>query len=83
MLSVFIENVRFGVTGDIVNYNFRLSSLVYKGKKNGRIFDDKTHHYTLLFKLYEIGYEECADPYGNYEIEMDNLLILGLKREQV
>jgi hypothetical protein len=83
LLLEFIKLVPFGVSPPFNKYEFRLEAVSYYGKINNLIFSDMVDGVDLIFKLYQTGYEECDDPYGNYIVKVENRLITGVHREQV
>jgi hypothetical protein len=82
LLKNYIDIVRFGIEGDINKYSFRLEAIFYHGRKSSLIFE-KAFKYSLFFKLYHEKYMECDDPYGLYLADIENALIIGIRREQV
>ena len=82
LLLDFIKHVPFGIQ-DLKKYRFELVSVYYSGKSEGLIFSYPTHNYSLLLKLFSDQMVESEDPYGNYLVDIENLLIKGVRREQI
>lgn len=83
LLLKFVEVV--GWFGDIKKYRFELEAIVFKEKKESKLFDviKINYRYALLFKMYHENYPDWEDPYGNYYIDIQDALITGCRREQV
>jgi hypothetical protein len=81
LLLNFISTL--GSHAEINDYRFELECLFYEGKVNTHFFSDEVFKYSLLYKIYKNGYEECFEPYSNYLICVENGLIMGFKKEQV
>jgi superfamily I DNA and/or RNA helicase len=82
LLLDFIKHVPFGIN-DGIRYRFELSSFFYYGYSYGNVFSNKSHYSSLVFKLFSDVMIECEDPYGNYMVDVENMLITGIRREQI
>jgi hypothetical protein len=86
LLKHFIQIVPHGIeTPERTElYQFKLEAILYKGTSQSRITtNDNAHKYEFLWKLYHEKYPECYDPYGNYLIQVEDTLIIGIRRDQV
>lgn len=86
LLKHFIQIVPHGIETpqQMELYQFKLEAILYKGTSRSRITtNDNAHKYELLWKLYHKTYPECYDPYGNYLVQAEDALIIGIRRDQV
>lgn len=83
LLLEFIRLVPFGVKEPFNDYEFKLEAMTYYGKVNNHIFSESVDSFELVFKLYHSEFVECYDPYGNYIVNVENRLIVGVRREQI
>ena len=81
LLLNYIDTI--GFYSDTNSIRFKLEGVFYKSKIHSRFFEGEVFSYSLLFKLYKSGYEECYEPYVNYLIFVENGLITGFKKEQL
>ncbi|MEN9613662.1 MAG: hypothetical protein RLZZ628_4476 [Bacteroidota bacterium] len=86
LLKHFIQTVPHGIETpeQIQLYRFELEAILYKGTNRSRISEkDNAHKYEFLWKLYHAKYPACYDPYGNYVVQAEDSLIIGIRRDQV